>query len=227
MEASAGSLVAAAKGKAVKYQTLMVQLELEHANDSRLQIAGELAERFRAKLIGIAACDHSPGPYYTDGAFAQGLIERDRANLQARMTETEAQFRAAVTGRAKAIEWRSALAMPTDYVVREARAADLIITGAIADGQSIYPFRCVNPTTMVMQAGRPVIFVPPEASWLKLQRVLVAWKDTREARRAVWDALPLLQQAQEINVVEVVEDMIRAQVIRSELGLEGSGSPSP
>jgi hypothetical protein len=27
MEASAGSLVAAAKGKAVKYQTLMVQLE--------------------------------------------------------------------------------------------------------------------------------------------------------------------------------------------------------
>ena len=42
------------------YSTLMVQLELEHPNDARLQIAGDLAERFVAKLIGIAACEQSP-----------------------------------------------------------------------------------------------------------------------------------------------------------------------
>ena len=56
-----------------------------------------------------------------------------------------------------------------------------------------------------MEAGRPVFFVPPEVEWLKLNTVLVAWKDTREARRAVWDSLPLLQRAREVTVAEVVE----------------------
>jgi hypothetical protein len=51
----------------------MVHLELEHSNDARLRIAGDLAEQFDAKLIGIAACDPQPA-YYADGAFAQGLI---------------------------------------------------------------------------------------------------------------------------------------------------------
>jgi nucleotide-binding universal stress UspA family protein len=41
---------------------------------------------------------------------------------------------------------------------------------------------------------------------LKLGNVVVAWKDTREARRAVVDALPLLHRAKDVTVVEVVED---------------------
>jgi nucleotide-binding universal stress UspA family protein len=35
--------------------------------------------------------------------------------------------------------------------------------------------------------------------------VLVAWKDTREARRAVCDALPLLHKAAEVIIVELAE----------------------
>jgi nucleotide-binding universal stress UspA family protein len=57
-----------------------------------------------------------------------------------------------------------------------------------------------------MQAGRPVLVVPPGVSVLHGRRVLVAWKDTREARRAVADALPLLTQAEEALVLEVVRD---------------------
>jgi len=42
------------------------------------------------------------------------------------------------------------------------------------------------------------------AGYLKLN-VLVAWKDTREARRAVVDALPLLHKAKDTSVLEIVE----------------------
>ena len=35
---------------------------------------------------------------------------------------------------------------------------------------------------------------------------MVGWKDTREARRAVVDALPLLQKAKEVTVVEIIEN---------------------
>src|SRR5258705_13937069 len=99
----------------MSYSTLMVHLELEHPNDAGLQIAGDLAEQFDAKLIGIGACDPQP-PYYADGAFARGLVERERAEIKQRMAETEARFRAAAQKRARDIEWRSALVKPIDYV---------------------------------------------------------------------------------------------------------------
>jgi nucleotide-binding universal stress UspA family protein len=187
------------------FSTLMVHLELEHSNDARLRIAGDLAEQFDAKLIGIAACDPQPA-YYADGAFAQGLIERERAEIRQRMAETEARFRSAMHQRARDIEWRSAMAQPADYVAGEARAADLVITGVNRDGLLLDPFRCLDPSDLVMYAGRPIFVVPPEAEYLKLNNALVAWKDTREARRAVADALPLLRKVKEVNVVEVIED---------------------
>jgi nucleotide-binding universal stress UspA family protein len=188
----------------MSFSTLMVHLDLDHPNDARLRISGDLAEQFDAKLIGIAACDPQP-TYYAEGASAYDLDERERGAIRKRMAETEERFRAAVGNRAREIEWRVALERPTDYVAREARAADLVIAGANRDGILLNPLHRLDPGDLVMQAGRPIFVVPPEAEYLKLNDVLVAWKDTREARRAVADALPLLHKAKNVNVVEVVE----------------------
>src|SRR5262249_19334603 len=107
--------------------------------------------------------------------------------------------------RARDIEWRCAIEWPTDYIAREARAADLVITGANRGGSFLDPVRRLDPGDLVMQAGRPIFIVPPEAEYLQLKHVLVAWRDTREARRAVVDALPLLHRAKDVTVIEVVE----------------------
>jgi nucleotide-binding universal stress UspA family protein len=64
----------------------------------------------------------------------------------------------------------------------------------------------VDPGDALMQAGRPVLVVPPGVSALDGRRVLVAWKDAREARRAVADALPLMIRAEETLVLEAVQD---------------------
>jgi nucleotide-binding universal stress UspA family protein len=56
-----------------------------------------------------------------------------------------------------------------------------------------------------MRVGRPVLIVPSGTEWLKLKTVVVAWKDTREARRAVNDALPLLHLARDVVVIELIE----------------------
>ncbi len=57
-----------------------------------------------------------------------------------------------------------------------------------------------------MQAGRPLLVVPEAARWLDLRSVLVAWKDTPEARRAIVDSLPLLRKAEDVTIAEIVED---------------------
>jgi nucleotide-binding universal stress UspA family protein len=46
---------------------------------------------------------------------------------------------------------------------------------------------------------------PPKVSSLRAEHVVVGWKDTREARRAIQDALPLLRRAARVLVVELSE----------------------
>jgi nucleotide-binding universal stress UspA family protein len=186
------------------FSTLMVHLDLEHPNDARLQIAGDLAENFNAKMIGITAANPQP-PYYAGGSVARGFVEHERIELKQRIDEAEARFRAAVGGRARELEWRSALERPNDFLAREARAADLIIAGSDREGVLVDRLRQLDASDLVMVAGRPLFLVPPEVEYLKLDKVLVAWKDTREARRAVVDALPLLHKAKDVTVVEIVE----------------------
>jgi nucleotide-binding universal stress UspA family protein len=60
-----------------------------------------------------------------------------------------------------------------------------------------------------------VLIVPATADKPRLEAVLVAWKDTREARRAVADALPLLKRAAHVCVVEIADDAdLRAAHVR-------------
>jgi hypothetical protein len=108
-------------------------------------------------------------------------------------------------GRAKNVEWRSALELPARYVAREARATDLVIVGG--DGNAILdPFAIAGPSDLVLQAGRPLLVVPAAVKWLDLRSALVAWKDCPEARRAVADALPLLGKAKEVTVAGIAEE---------------------
>jgi len=187
----------------MSYSTIMVQLDLDQANDSRLQVAGDLARRFDAGLIGIAAGDIQP-MYFAEGATAEEFLEKDRAALQAQMASMEKSFRGKLKGHPKPLEWRSTLMRPADYVAQEARAADLIIAGS--HRERIDPLRQVDAGELVLRAGRPVLVVPPQLTQPSLKAMIVAWKDTREARRAVCDALPLLHQADQVVVVEIVAD---------------------
>jgi len=187
----------------MSYATLMVNLDVGQSNKARLHIAGELAARFEARLIGIAAADLEPPLYFAEGEVAADLIEKERARLGSRVADCEKEFRNELKSLGDRIEWRGALEWPTGFVARHARAADLIITGGAAKRTNIS--RLTDPGDLVMQAGRPVLIVPSETEWLRLKTVVVAWKDTREARRAINDALPLLHLARQVVVIELLE----------------------
>jgi nucleotide-binding universal stress UspA family protein len=195
------------------YKTVMVGLALDRPNDACLRVAGDLGERFGARVVGVAASDLRPPMYFADGDFAQKLLEEETATVQARLSELEAEFRTAIGQRAASVEWRSARALPVPYMLQQARAADIIVVGARSEAM-VDPYAAPDPSDLVMQAGRPLIVVPPAVQWLDLRSVLVAWKDTREARRAVFDALPILAAAKEVTIAEIPEqDTDRAEAM--------------
>jgi len=79
-------------------------------------------------------------------------------------------------------------------------AADLIVTGGV-DGDNV--FRAVDVGSLALGAGRPVLVTAGNIEHIRAKTVLVAWKDTREARRALADALPFLAKANEVVVATI------------------------
>ena len=210
------------------YATLMVHLQVGQPNGAVLLAAAGLAERFGAGVIGVAACQPIQ-LVYSDGYIAGDVFERDRAEKDREVAEAEAAFRAAFRERSNVpghvLEWRSTitLAPACGWVADQARCADLVVTGVGAPADLFDASRRVNTGELVMQAGRPVLVVPDGADHtgpdhtgpdhtgpdhasparVSLDHAMVAWKDTRETRRAVLDALPLLQRLATVSVVEV------------------------
>ena len=195
------------------YASLMVHLELGHSNAGLLRITGDLAARFGASVTGIVACQ----PMQL--AFAEGYVpgevfEQDTNQRKREIGVAEAEFRAALQSRVSTLEWRQTVrfAPLPEYVAHEARGADLLITG-VASGDLLDSSRSVNTSDLIMQAGRPVLVVPQSLQTLPLERVVVGWRDSRETRRAVSDALPLLKIAGQVTVVEIAapDDMAAAR----------------
>jgi len=183
------------------YKSLMIHLEAGHSNPALLRIAKDLADRFHAGVVGIAG--RQPMQLLYGGEYLTGdLVQEDRDTIARDLKSAETEFRNAFWNHHEKVDWRSCVTFQplSDYIAREARCADLLITGVTG----VTPFsetRHVNAGDLVMQAGRPVLIVPASVGQLGLNRTVIAWKDTREARRAVADALPLLKASAHVTVV--------------------------
>lgn len=187
------------------YATLMVHLQLGRSNANILNVAGELAERCRSRVIAVAACQ----PLLAlGGDIYSEAIELDRAQLQRAADEAEAEARTLLEGRTVRLDWRlvSTLNSTAEHVACEARAADLIIS-APDHGGSLFPDPLrVKIAEVLMRAGRPLLLVPERTAGLALDHVMVAWKESRESRRAALDSLPLLKLSGRVTVVEVAKE---------------------
>ena len=182
------------------YASIMVAVDLTDQARNRVRLAAHLADDFHAGLIGVAAempdyggCPVGPTP---GGAYCIPSIQEAVLDDLAR---AHAVFEEASGGRSRT-EWRSNLVFPLAFLTSHAAAADLVILGRKDDRD---PFLSVDPGDALMNLGRPVLVVPPKVDHLDAKRVVVGWKDTREARRAVSDALPFLKRASEVVIVSV------------------------
>ncbi len=197
--------------------SLMVRLAAGDPNDALLKLAADLAARLKAtKVIGISACQPMQIYGTPEMYVPPELVNWDREQIDKELKAAEMEFRSALKGKVAALEWRSTVVTYgsiADYVAQEMRAVDLLVTAAWEGGSFLDRSRHVNVADLVLRAGRPVLVAASTQDRLDLRTVVVGWKDTREARRAVQDALPLLQLAERVIVVEIAatEDLADAR----------------
>lgn len=205
------------------YASIMVGLDLGTGSRERTRLAAQLSEQFQARLIGIASrVPAYPLGYAETSSDDWSEMEEFRDAALADLSEIETAFRAAV-GATKRVEWRSDLKEPEVFLEEQARAADLVVLGRRGDRELSEARFAVDAGRALMGLGRPVLMVPLGVSHLSFKRVVVAWKNTLQTRRAISDAMPILKLAQEVQVVKVTaaeESQDLMDVVRF-LGLHG------
>jgi nucleotide-binding universal stress UspA family protein len=180
------------------YASILVSVGFDPDCLDRIDLAADLADRFNAHLIGVAA--RPLNVVVWERQQDPDAPDSDEKKLRTELRAAEVTFRNAVSTR-KSVEWRDAVAIPAKHVVEQSRAADLVVLSrqGVADiGASAFS---VSPGDVVMSLGRPMLVAPPGSKKLSGRRAVIGWKDTREARRAVMDALPLLKAATVAYVV--------------------------
>jgi nucleotide-binding universal stress UspA family protein len=186
------------------YNTIMVQLDVDNPLAPRLSFAWELARRFEADLVAFAAAE----PLIIVSASNSRILAADAMRdhikeIEERLGALEGEFRRANYDENR-VSWRSFVGNPTRFLALHSRAADLVVIGSSPAGSGDH-LRTVDPGSLVLSAGRPILIASDSLTLLQAQSVLVAWKDCREARRAVVDALPFLIGAGDVLVAAFEE----------------------
>jgi len=188
------------------FKDLLVVVDHGRNCAARIDVAARVARDFDAHLIGLYA---SAPPHVQLAVLVQ--FPPEVREMQARAGH-EAALKARTlfsehiegSGFGLSTEWREAEGDVADVASLHARYADLAVIGqADPEGVALGAARDL-PARLILRAGRPVLVVPYAGSFGTVgERVLVAWNASREATRAVNDALPLLQRAARVTVLSV------------------------
>jgi nucleotide-binding universal stress UspA family protein len=192
---------------AMSYKTILVHLNDKRRAEALLQPAIKLASQSNAHLIGMHVHSSMPAPpipvpYGSQVLGAVVASERKEAE------EIAATFARLTAKQPFAAEWRTVKVPHVNLapvVMDHGRAADLIVAGQTDPDWDLSPLLDF-PERLALESGRPVLVVPYVGRYPTIGRnVVIAWKAGRESARAVFDAVPILQGAEKVHILEIKE----------------------
>lgn len=190
------------------YQQVLVHLDATPSAPARLAAARGIAQEHGAALAALYAVVpvYLELPYPPDGAPAIGAslldVEAERRAATRRM------FDASMRGPGPIATWAETSEVPSvGAFISQAFHADLLVLGQHDPGDAGTGVPPDFPESVVLGSGRPALVVPYAATRRATGGcVAIAWKETREAARAVTAAMPLLQRAGRVHVLAWEEE---------------------
>jgi nucleotide-binding universal stress UspA family protein len=198
---------------------LLVYVGNDPARDARVKIATDLAVAHEAHLTGLYVRVPPEIPIHGGAEMAQAIQE-----LQRRRREDAERAEALFLDHARRagirFEWRAVEGRVRETAILHARYSDLTILGQGLDLGAEPEEVASLPEALALGVGRPILVVPRYGNFATVgDRVLVAWNGSREATRAVNDALPLLARARKVTVLSIDPDGEPARVPGADIAL--------
>jgi nucleotide-binding universal stress UspA family protein len=187
-------------------KTIAVFVDPSPAGEARAAYAVDLAFRHRAHLVGIFV-----GPFGWEGnraeSFVRGtaaireLIERHKAGEAAAMKAANQSFSAVSSREDISFEFRFLHhGEANEASVLHALHSDLVIVGSPPTVGTPLEW---SAESLLLSSGVPFLLLPEHWTGATAEHIVVAWNASREARRAIADALPLLVSALSVTILVV------------------------
>ncbi|MFP6709889.1 MAG: universal stress protein [Alphaproteobacteria bacterium] len=171
----------------------------------RLNTSLDLAEQFNARLTGVYVQSYPTVLGFVQSEFRNEIIEQLYNEIRAGGESRRVDFNAAANREDIISEFRLMEGDGADAVAMCGRYSDQLVVGqpdldyaAMTDGLA---------EALLLASERPILVVPYTDDQIQIgRRVMIAWRATREATRAVHDTMPMLEQAEEVIVYSVNPD---------------------
>ncbi|MBE0626223.1 MAG: universal stress protein [Burkholderiales bacterium] len=186
------------------YKTILVHIDSGKRCAVRVEVSIRLAQQHDAHLVALHTIAPFEPPGYVMAEMGPALVEAQKRAAAVAMAQAESEFtkQTAAAGFSN-IEWRRAIDDPVEATTLHARYADLVVIGQ-AESAAGLGIDSDFPARLVLAAGRPVLILPSVGRFPTIgKRILVSWNASREATRALTDAIPMLRLAESVHVMAV------------------------
>jgi nucleotide-binding universal stress UspA family protein len=188
------------------YKSIAVHVDTSAQARARIAVALRLAKQFDAHLTAVyAVFAPDPQTLYVMAGSAQYYAEYEGQRAE-RAAAEEQYFKAELEQSGIQGDWEVTGPHEDIPVTRRGRCADIIVAGQEDpdDPESYVGDHFAE--NLIMSSGRPVLLIPYAGVFTTIgTEVMIAWDGSREATRAVYDAMPFLVKAGRVSVVTVDE----------------------
>ncbi len=184
---------------------ILVYVNNSKACPKRIDAAMQLARKHNTHLFGLYVLPWitlPPRPYAAAVATPEDIDDHITA-ARKHADDMRAHFISAADAMGVSCEWQTVEGELAESINLHARYVDLVMIGQAEDDD---PFSVTRGFVdrVLMECGRPVLIIPNHGKYNAVaKRVLIAWNTSREAVRALNDALPLLSAADKIDVLSI------------------------
>ncbi|MCH9672831.1 MAG: universal stress protein [Gammaproteobacteria bacterium] len=184
-------------------KTLLVHVDNAKACEGRIAAAAALANRFDAELSGIYVTESFPYGYADGMMLSPTVVQRVEEEIAASAKAAEDAFCDAAASVTSGTRWTALTGPRMERLSVAARCVDLAIVGQHNADDARSPSVGLAGD-IALTAGRPVLMIPSIGAGSPIgERPMVAWNGSREAARAVTDAMPFLLAASRVDLFAV------------------------
>lgn len=193
-------------------QDLHVHVDSDAVCDKRLVAASDLAIRLDAHLTGVYARSIFPFPIYGTMPTSATVVDVYNTIQDTQESASHSLFDQIIGKKNPKASWRVVAGSVSGAIANEARYSDLLILGQ-PDPNDKVSLNEGLADQIIFSAGRPCLVIPHIGAINGFGRdPLIAWDGSREAARAVHDALPLLKLAGTVTVLVVQPEKVDAEL---------------
>ncbi|VVE02095.1 universal stress protein A [Pandoraea communis] len=192
----------------MSFKSVLVLVDDSARCESHIELAAALADTNGGHLIGIHLYVHVPidplDSPYVELDDRQTAGERMQHRSPNRQGEAKLRFMEIAQRYSLSADWLAPTGIANEALPKYARYADLAVMGQLDPGLPETYALTHLVERVVLGSGRPTLVLPGAAIFPKrFAHVLLAWNGSREAARAVADALPLVQAAGHVTVLSI------------------------